>query len=257
MRIPILGLLCVSITLAAAAAPAPPCDKEVAVAFQVKEKGKVVRTVKIFRSGRALFFIAGMAVDADGAPNAYGPKEKPGLDFLENAGSPGNFFGIATGNDGKLCVQKTGEFAGMFVSTTALQDSRRDVCDTEKYVDSRTIPYYVLPRRLPAQLGMKLGDLGMAFNTKNGSLSPAVFAEIGPAVEIGEGSIALGKALGMRTDLRHRPPNAGQEDGVVYLVFPDTHGKPPWPRTLEDIRHSAEQAFAAWGGLDRLKACVK
>jgi hypothetical protein len=252
-------LLCVAVAATAAtAAPAPPCGEKLVTSFQVKEHGRVVRTVKVFRSDNAVFFTAGMAVDADGAPNAYGPKEKPGLDFLANAGSPGNFFGIVTGPDGKLCVQKSGEFAGMFVSPTALQDaSKRDVCDTAKYVDARVVPYYVLPRRLPMKLGVALGDLGMVFNKKNTRLSPAIFGDIGPTAEIGEGSIALAAALGMRTDLRSPRRDAGQEDGVVYLVFPNTHGSPPWPRTLEDLRQRAEQAFAAWGGLDRLKACVE
>jgi hypothetical protein len=109
MRLKWLSLLCVAYAVTASAAPAPPCGKQLVTTFEVKKQGIVVRTVNIFRSDTAVLFTAGMAVDAVGAPNAYGPKEKPGLDFLENAGRPGNFFGIVTGPDGKLCVQKTGE----------------------------------------------------------------------------------------------------------------------------------------------------
>ena len=58
----------------------------------------------------AFFFEAGMAIDADGAPQAYHPEPDSnlGLDFLVNAGSPGNWFGIVTDSgqpDGNPIVQ--------------------------------------------------------------------------------------------------------------------------------------------------------
>ncbi len=39
-------------------------------------------------TGSASFFRSAMTIDADGAPNAYDPANKKGLDFLGNAGHP-------------------------------------------------------------------------------------------------------------------------------------------------------------------------
>ena len=67
---------------------------------------------------KALFFVAGMTIDADGSPRAYHPRgSPPGLDFLANAGSPGNFFGIVTDRHGNPVVQSADDPApGFFVS---------------------------------------------------------------------------------------------------------------------------------------------
>src|SRR5947209_18462960 len=48
----------------------------------------------------AFFYEAGMAIDVDGAPQAYHPEPDSnlGLDFLANAGRQGNWFGIVTDN---------------------------------------------------------------------------------------------------------------------------------------------------------------
>lgn len=46
----------------------------------------------------AYFFEAGMAIDADGAYRAYHPTPGKGLDFLANAGSPGNWWALVTDN---------------------------------------------------------------------------------------------------------------------------------------------------------------
>src|SRR4051794_40154203 len=68
------------------------------------------------RSGeRAVFFVGGLAVDADGAPRAYHPDgSPPGLDLLENAGSDGNWFGVVTNGDGRPVVQRAGDPAPGF-----------------------------------------------------------------------------------------------------------------------------------------------
>jgi hypothetical protein len=41
-----------------------------------------------------------LAIDCDGHPQAYHPDgSPPGVDYLANAGSPGNWWGIATDSD--------------------------------------------------------------------------------------------------------------------------------------------------------------
>jgi hypothetical protein len=44
---------------------------------------------------KAFFFTAGLAIDADGAPDAYHPNDT-GRDFLANAGRPGNWWAPVT-----------------------------------------------------------------------------------------------------------------------------------------------------------------
>src|SRR3954453_23136110 len=85
-----------------------------------------VGAIRIRRREReqTLYFVAGMAIDADGSPRAYHPRgSPPGLDFLANAGSSGNFFGIVTDRHGQPIVQSARDPApGFFVSPTSLQN---------------------------------------------------------------------------------------------------------------------------------------
>ena len=51
---------------------------------------------RIYGEPTTVEFVAGMKIDADGALRAYHPDEAPGLDQLEHAGAPGNWWGIVT-----------------------------------------------------------------------------------------------------------------------------------------------------------------
>ncbi len=194
-----------------------------------------------------------MTVNADGAPNAYHPNKSRGLDFLANAGRPGNWWGLATDSNtpsGNPLIQTSGEFKGYYVSHTSLCDGPRGDEDTAKYVDARHISYIVLPPQLLDGCFARLGDLAAVYNMRNGHLEYAIVADRGPRDAIGEGSIALAARLGIGTDLRgHR---AGQSGDVVYLVFPGTASEPAWPRERDSIQQGAANAFNAWGGLEVL-----
>jgi hypothetical protein len=102
----------------------------------------------------SVVFQAGMEIDADGAYRAYHPRpdDHEGLDSLDNAGHPGNWFGVETDNghpNGTPVVQKTDDPApGFFVSSTALEDRSFDRTDPRRYVDAETIPYIVLGGRV-------------------------------------------------------------------------------------------------------------
>src|ERR1043166_2110067 len=75
--------------LASARAQQNSCGGSEAVVVQFQ-----ARTFPVQKIGRAVLFQAGMSVDADGAPNAYGPHNK-GLDFIANARNGGRFVGVA------------------------------------------------------------------------------------------------------------------------------------------------------------------
>lgn len=169
-----------------------------------------------------LVYEAGLAIDADGAPDAYHPDDK-GRDHLANAGRPGNWWGVVTDDGtakGTPVLQGEGDpRPGYYVSATALEDGKRARTDPRRYVDSGSVPYIVLPPQLLAPRlkgGPRLGDFAIVTNIVNGRSVHAIIADIGPAAKLGEGSIALADALGIRSN----PKSGGTSVGVQYRVYP-------------------------------------
>jgi len=165
--------------------------------------------------------MAGMTICADGSPRAYHPDDIPqALDHLANAGSSGNWYGIATDENGKPYIQGEngvgGPYPGYYVSTTALTISGKKDWDTTKYVNSELVPYIVRSGKDP---NMNLGDFAYVYNTKNGKWSFAIVGEDGPQNEFGEGSIALQKALGISGTAKTGNAPAGT---IRYVVFPNS-----------------------------------
>jgi hypothetical protein len=210
-----------------------------------------------------VFYKSGMTIDADGAPKAYHPHWKQpdsqqGLDYLENAGRPGNWWALVTDNgrpDGNPVVQKDSDPApGFYISMTALEDGGKARTDPHKYVDSSQIPYIVLPDKHSA--GAKPGDFAVVYNRRNGQIANAIYADVGPSDKIGEGSIALAEALGIPSS----PKTGGVNTDVMYVVFPGSgnpYPKPKWPRSIDQINTEAQKHFKDWGGMARLNACFK
>jgi hypothetical protein len=199
----------------------------------------------------AIVFSSGMEIDVSGAPRAYHPDGESGLDYLANAGSPGNWWALVTDNgqpSGNPVIQGVGDPApGYYISTTSLEDPSKATTDPRRYVDSSTIPYIVIPGRFGETAS--LGDLSAVYRQSNGKLAFAVAAEVGPQNKIGIGSIALAKMLEVPFT---RGGPQGVPDGITYIVFPRS-GEGKWPRTLQEINQEAAKLLQKWGGLDRLK----
>lgn len=196
----------------------------------------------------AFFFVSGMAIDADGAPNAYGPGDA-GLDDLINAGSPAHWDGIVADPNGAPWIQGEADpFPGYYVSCTSLVDLAKKSTDPTRYVDASKIPYIVLPRDVADRAGAQLGDFAAVMNLRNGRSSYAIYADIGT---LGEGSIALADRLGIPSD----PREGGASEGILYLVFPGSGNLQPRP--LEEIQSESESLLGQWGGLDKLASCVE
>jgi Glycosyl hydrolases family 18 len=87
------------------------------------EKGKY--TVWKLTDKPGFFFQAGMAIDADGAPNAYHPQNK-GIDGLEHAGEPGNWWALVTDTGkptGNPVIQKANDpYPGYYISSTVMPE---------------------------------------------------------------------------------------------------------------------------------------
>lgn len=211
-----------------------------------------------------VLFAAGMAIDADGAPNAYHPPTKehpqsgrpPGLDHFGNAWDLVNdvvhYFGVVTENprdptSPPIEQGPNDPSPGFYVSTTALGDLTKLNTDPRRYVDATKIPYISLPGRVFHGV-VELGDLAMVFYRNRAS--PAIYADVGPTNRIGEGSIALAQALGLyrgNVDDGHDPHD------VVYVLFPGSRSQPRWPRKLDEILRVTEWLFKEWGGMDKLR----
>ncbi len=180
--------------------------------------------------GSALSWTAGLAVDADGCPTAYGPPGTQPRDALGNAGHPNNWWGVVTDNgesSGNPIVQgPTDPAPGYYVSATSLCDGTRKASDPLRYVDSARVPYLAIPRDL-LQHGAHVGDVAIV--RYKGLSVPAIVADVGPKGKIGEGSIALAAALGLDPSPRH----GGIGGGVSVTLWTGTHRG--WPRTAEDI----------------------
>jgi hypothetical protein len=231
------------------AAPAASCERLVLLNFAVSSRdGEQRHEVPIWQlpGNQAFFFVSGMTIDADGAPNAYHP-DNIGLDDLANAGGPGHWDGIMTDDDGNPLVQGSDDpFPGYYVSCTSLSDRTKPRNDPTRYVDASKIPYIVLPRELAAQGGARLGDFAVVVNLRNGKSAYAIFADVGT---FGEGSIALANNLGIWSDARQ----GGRRGGLLYLVFPGSGNRQP--RTVEEIQSETEKLLQDWGGLGKLTSC--
>ncbi len=271
-------------------------------AFRFPGGGANARVVRRSADG-ALLYDGPLAINLDGAPNAYHPRGRPAgaLDticnganailpdgskvrgdvscgaFLEkfnearDAGwiAPGKprveWYGVATEGDGgdlkhKPCIQAAGLFEGFFVSQTALlADPTKGRCDVSRYLNSLAIPFFVLPGGSEFFLqGMKKGDVGVALHAASGNVVFAILADVGPKDKLGEGSFALAQLLKGRP-LNPKPTRSQVQDaafagGVHVLMFPGSDIKPPY--TAERIVKAGSERLKAWGGEQRLKACV-
>ena len=206
-------------------------------------------------SAGVFFYESGLAIDADGSPRAYHPTDRLGLDSLSHAGHPGNWWALVTDNEktgGTPVIQGTTDPApGYFVSTTALYDrTNTNPRDPRRYVDAEKIPYVVLPPK--ALHYASLGDFATVVNLKNRKVSAAIVADVSaPNLPVGEGSIALAESLAIDSSPRH----GGQDEKVVFVIYPGSgNGK---PRKLQDILTSSKRLFEAWGGINKLDACLE
>jgi len=200
----------------------------------------------------ASYFVAKMAIDADGAPKAYNPADpkKPSnttlaFDWLENL-SPDDNHGI----------QGPGTVApGFVVSSTALTNPDFTETDTHCYVDASAIPYVVLTGSsfpVPAGTALTKGCLVFVADTLTGNYSGAIYGDAGRAV--GEASPALALMLDINpfNKLLWPKVTGGVDDlRIIYIVFPKVVIPPPW--NVGDIQHQAWTAFQQWGGEAQLK----
>ena len=214
--------------------------------FQLKKQNLTVTS-----ADGGILFTAGMIIDADGAPNAYGPHNR-GLDYTANARGAHGWVALVTNEKGHPLLQKGGPYRGYYISTTSLQQANvSDLRNPKKYIDATKIPYIALPSDFAKRFDINLGDLAVVVNRANGRSAYAIFADVGPRGRIGEGSIALARALGIPANPRHD----SAEDGITYLIFPSSGSARGDHITARGVRSAAARRYHHWGGRQRLDAC--
>ena len=185
-----------------------------------------------------------MDVDVDGAPTAYGPKDKPTLDYLKNAhyrGRPwGAIVGYLTDDDNPKVpiVQGPHDPApGYYISQTAYTDkARTEERDVLRYVDASKINYVVLGDEAKKR-GARLGDFVAVYSTRTHRAVFAIVADDGnPSGD--EGSLHLLQELGY-------PFRDGKEDSVeqsgeiVVRFYPGSNPEQLFFRTQKALHEAA------------------
>jgi len=195
----------------------------------------------------AISFKSGCTINADGSPHAYAPDNSglTALDYLANAGCPGNWWGIACDSSGIPYVQSPWHAApGFYVSTTALCNSKYPDHHPNRYVDSERYCFAVLPGGTSFA---KLGDVGLAFNEATGDNMYFAVGDVGPKNQIGECSMLLGRCLGLNPS----PKTGGTSKRIIsYVILPESDpGYADWEIKCK----TAIKLVEDWGGLTRLK----
>ena len=227
-----------------------PINDPIRRSYKAPEGWQVYETTDV----AAAVFRGKMAICADGAPKAYNRNDTIGLDYLANAGRPGNWWALVTDQSGVPVVQGENDPApGYFVSTTALVNPNTPPNKPSHFIDASTIPFIVLPSHRFGQFttsrALRLGDVGVAYNIDSGKICFAQFAELGPADKIGEASIALANALGVDSNPKKGGTSSRQ---IIYVVFPSSGiGK---GLNVPDIVSRAEPIFNNWGGMTRMQS---
>lgn len=186
-----------------------------------------VRGVPIYWDGTKIEYTSGLTIDGDGSPRCYHPRgSPPGLDYLANAGHPGNWWALATTTrkpSGMPLIQTRSDPApGFFVSMTTLirwkAPGRRMYAysDPRSYIDSGVTSGVVIPGPLIDLIApIFMGCQCEAFNLDNGKMTLAVCDDSGPAGHLGEGTMKFATDLGVNPN----PKTGGTESPIIHWVI--------------------------------------
>jgi Fungal chitosanase of glycosyl hydrolase group 75 len=157
-------------------------------------------------------------VDGDGSPRCYGPEGTQPLDYLGNAGYPGNWWGVATHNQqssGYPIVQGgQNPCPGYYVSTTAYVVAGYYYSDPRHYLDSEKVLFAVIPGNVrKAVAGICKGCKAKVTDKKTEKSVECVIGDIGPTDHMGEGSMALAEFFGLDSSPKH----GGSSDTKRFL----------------------------------------
>jgi hypothetical protein len=170
-----------------------------------------------------VWWVGELTVDADGSPRAYGPEGTDPLDYLANAGYPGNWWGVATHNqepDGNPIEQGGDDpYPGYYVSTTAYIWSQFPHSDPRRYLNSEKVVFIVAPMPVIKQTSGKCkGCRARMTDLHTKTFVDCVVGDIGPSDHLGEASMAAAAYFGINDD----PKSGGSSDSKRwrYDIWP-------------------------------------
>lgn len=180
----------------------------------------VIAGVEVYWNGVFMTYTGKMAIDADGGYRTYHQNDDVALDYLANAGYPGNWWGIATDTgegDGDPVFQKwTDPYPGYYVSPTAYENTDYAHIDPRRYLDSETVIFSVTPPQLRTMVApVVLGCRVRMENLENGLVAWGLVGDVGPKDKIGEGSIAAAEALGIPSS----PKSGGTDNKIIHYTL--------------------------------------
>jgi hypothetical protein len=201
---------------------------------------------------------------------------------------------ISSDDLGKLCIRKSGRYAGFLVNKTSLdryavnlpdpENSEDTTCDTPVNVDPEKLPGIVVPGSglAPsgdASIAAEIGDVVVAHNPKSGKWVFGVVSDGGPPGKFGEASIAFNRTLqiGYKAGASAARPVSYHPDllndtfqpfrPIPMLVLPGTRSlfrKPDHPTgekafdfSPANVARTAKAAFLAWAGTTDIDAARK
>lgn len=285
-------ILLSAVALIILVAPAFPQE----VACQKTPVAEHYGAIQPWRADAAVGFrSAGLAVDADGAPNSYLVDGKGLSDTCDgivalvdgkrvnnksdpkhwyaicqqawkDAQASGDFskvaiFGFLVDKQNRPLVQGAGDpLPGQaYITTTSMTVKETPAGTQRHWVDAVKIPYVVLPGNFVKTYHVKLGDLAVVYRPKTQAVAFGVYADGG---DLGEASVKLHTDLGSSPIVTKNGiarAKAGIPDPVVILVFPGANV--PSSEDAEQwnkrIHEAGDAALTKWGGLPRLQVCAK
>jgi hypothetical protein len=198
---------------------------------------------------------------------------------------------IIKSDSGRLCIRKTGRYAGFLVNQTGLdsragnkadpENSEDATCGVVSNLDPEKLPGIVLPGGTLApdefpDLKAASGDIVVGYNPQTGKWAFGIVSDSGPAGKFGEASIAFNRILSLgygvgstfprprnyRGDLLTRvyaPPRP-----IALLLLPGTADRLktlPNPKHQHEFDYSpanvaatAKTAFLEWAGVSDLES---
>lgn len=199
-----------------------------------------------------------IAIDADGAPDAYGPSRFPGdragcgTDTLDHAGYPTSEFDPIDDDWHDILVEDPHHPGqpivknGFYISKTSLCNTAEpDDCVPGKYVDASQVAYMVMPQFWIDHLGVALGDLCLLWHTGIQRKIVAIVADICPADEpLGEMSIAAAVALGGANTSPLTGVDFPADGRIQCMVFKRSRPDLTWPLTNAFVQSFAPALIA-------------
>jgi hypothetical protein len=177
----------------------------------------------------SVHWVGEMTIDADGCPRAYGPSGTNPLDYLANAGYPGNWWGIVTDENGDPYEQREGDarkwpWPGYYISTTAYLVSGYDKYDCRRYVDSELINFAVVPGNVRTAIAPKFMGCKVIITDQNsGKILECACCDVGPSNHLGEASMAAAEHFGL--DPSPKTGGSSDRERFHYRFFPGVRSK--------------------------------